>query len=253
MADIRQYMLWARSRQHQARVAESRRILWRAAAHGTIVVSTSWGKDSIALCDLALETLGGLDMLHMASPYELPGYDETVAHFSARGRVHVLDPQRTLEETIAWLGEVGLGHERETAHGRRVAHRAKRDRSLEWCAERGFRVQALGMRIAEGGPRARLLRNKGAVYARADGTVVACPIAHWDALDVWARIFSRELPYNRCLYDAETHGLTRETIRNTGWLTTIDAPNGRIAWLRQHFPENYAMLVEAFPRIAAYR
>lgn len=111
-------------------------------------------------------------------------------------------------------------------------------------------VQALGLRIDEGGPRAKVLRARGPLYRRADGTWLAAPLAHWTAADVWAWIAARGLPYPP-LYERETHGQTRESLRSTGWLTTIDAPDGRIAWLRAHYPAQYAALVAEWPHLAA--
>lgn len=65
---------------------------------------------------------------------------------------------------------------------------------------------------------------------------------------MWARIAERGLPYHP-LYDCESHGMTRETLRNSGWLTTVGAAEGRIAWLRQHFPEQYRALAAEFPQV----
>lgn len=249
MPDLDAYREWSKTKAFARRVDAARTTLRVAAALGPLIVSTSWGKDSVALADLALDTLGPVPLLHQASAYRLPGWDRVAEHFAARTPVHVIEPKRTLAETIAWLHEIGLGYER-ARHSSRATHRAKRDAADEWCEARGFRVQALGLRIDEGGPRARVLKTRGPIYARAGGATIACPLARWDARDVWARIVSRELPYHP-LYDRETHGRTRETLRNTGWLTTIDAPDGRIAWLRAHYPEQYRALVLEFPRVAA--
>jgi 3'-phosphoadenosine 5'-phosphosulfate sulfotransferase (PAPS reductase)/FAD synthetase len=80
----------------------------------------------------------------------------------------------------------------------------------------------------------------------------AQPLAWWSAQDTWAYLFSREVPYHP-LYDRETHGQTRETLRNTGWLSTDGAEQGRIAWLREHYPDQYRLLEAAFPRIRQLR
>jgi phosphoadenosine phosphosulfate reductase len=82
-----------------------------------------------------------------------------------------------------------------------------------------------------------------------DGSWKCCPLMGWTAKDVWAYIVSRRLPYNRRIYDAETHDQTRETIRNTGWLSTDGAAQGRIAWLRAHFPTEYRLLADEFPQV----
>ncbi len=250
-SDVRQYILWSRSPTHRARVKQAEDIFRRAREVGPISIASSWGKDSIPLCDMAIELFGPTTtILHMASPYSLPGYDAVVENFTSRARVVTLSPTRTLPEYVEWCRSIGLPHERSRSAHSGVVRQIKGNRGTEWAAEHGFSVQALGMRIAEKGPRAKLLRSRGAIYQRANGDWIVCPMSQWTGLDVWAYILDRQLPYNRRIYDAETHGLTRETIRNTGWLSTDGAQNGRIAWLRRHFPEQYRMLVTEFPHVA---
>lgn len=250
--DLRQYAVWAKTRAFARKLDGARAILRDGLSRGPIVVSVSWGKDSIAMADLALDTLGQVPLLHLSSPYALPGYDDTRSYFDARTKVHVLEATRSLEEYVEWCKQIGLPHERERSVQQRVVAQIKRDRGAQWCDENGYTVLALGMRIHEGGPRAKLLRGRGPVYELKSGQVRCCPLAYWTSQDVWAYIASRRLPYNHKLYDAETHGMTRETIRNTGWLSTDGAHDGRIAWLRQHFPDQYDLLVRHFPHVTLY-
>ena len=251
MADLREYETWAKTRAFQRRVDTARRIVEQAEAMGPVCYATSWGKDSIAMLGVAIEMGGRPRALHLGSPYGLPGYDDTARHFEALCDVTTLPASRTLPEYIAWCREIGLPHERARSVQGAVVASIKRDRGADWARENGIKVQALGMRIAEGGPRAKVLRARGPVYTLADGSAKACPLAWWTSRDVWAFIASRGLPYNGRLYDAETHGLTRETIRNTGWLSTDGAAEGRVMWLRQHFNEQWRALRAAFPQVAA--
>lgn len=229
------------------RVDEARRLIDRAQACGRAIVATSWGKDSIVVSHLAV-SCGVTDLLHLASPYAL----DTAAvacWWAARATTHIVPASRNLEETIAWLQAIGLGYER-AGSSRKVAHQAKSDRAGAWCLAHGFTAQILGLRIDEGGGRAWSLRRRGPLYQRRDGLWMACPLARWSVRDVWAYIAAHDLPYP-ALYDRETHGYTRDTLRNTGWLTTIDADRGRLAWLKTHYPAQWRALVEAFPRAAA--
>lgn len=214
-----------------------------------MVVASSWGKDSVALCDIAIETLGRVPIMHLGSPYGLPGYEEVTEHFRERTTVHVVESAMSLDEYIEWCRDIGLPHERTRGAQGRAVSQIKRSRGDEAVKALGFAVQALGLRASERGPRERLLRARGPTYQLLSGTWKTNPLAWWTTQDVWAYIVSRDLPYNRRIYDAETHELTRETIRNTGWLSTDGAHEGRIAWLRAHFPEQYRTLACAFPEI----
>lgn len=157
----------------------------------------------------------------------------------------------SLQDTIAWLRTHGLGHEREKRGG--AGKKRKADAALEWVLSRGYDVQALGMRAEESPARRTCFRIRGLVY-EAHGIVVANPIGWWSTRDVWAYLVSRDLPWHR-LYDLETHGFTRETLRNSGWLTWAAAPDngGRAQWLEAHYPEQWRALLADFPRLAAMR
>lgn len=254
IGDVRQYLLWAKSPTHRARVAQAEGIFHRARAVGPISIASSWGKDSGPLCDIAIRLFGPeTTILHMASPYELPGYEDVVAHFSERARVATLPAARTLDEYVEWCRAIGLPHERSKSAQQHAVQTLKRDRGTAWAAEHGFVVQTLGMRIAEKGPRARVLSTRGPLYMRVARDWIACPLAHWTGLDVWAYTFANGVPYNRRIYDAETHGYTRETLRNTGWLSTDGADHGRMVWLSRHFPAEFRLLQKHFPQVRALR
>lgn len=240
-------LVHARLAAFRRRVDQARAEIARALRYGRTVVSTSWGKDSIVASDLA-RSVGVQDLLHLASPYELDT-EPVAAWWAERMTVHTLPPPRDLQATIAWLHLIGLGYEREGGR-RRVTHRAKSDRAGAWCRAHGVQVQVLGLRADERGGRAWRLARSGSLYQRGDGLWICAPLAHWSARDVWAYIAINDLPYP-ALYDKETHGYTRETLRNTGWLTTIDADRGRLAWLKQHYPAQWRRLVAEFPRAAA--
>jgi len=250
--DPEAYRVYARTRAFARKVDQARSAIREMAAKGPFAVSCSFGKDSIAVASLVLDEVENPHIIHMDSPYKLPGWEPVRDYFAARARLHMIPSKKTLEETIEWLKEVGLGYERETQYAARVTHRAKADAATLWCNANGITGQVLGLRAEESVARRVLLRERGLVYQLVSGQWRACPIGWWTVTDVWALIFSRDLPYPR-LYDCESHGYNRETIRNTGWLTTIGAPDGRIAWLRRWFPKQYRRLVKEFPRLKQLR
>jgi phosphoadenosine phosphosulfate reductase len=247
-ADRDAYLTWAQTRVHRQRVERGRVAIRRAAALGPIVVSMSFGKDSTAMGDLVIDTLGSVPFCTMPGTRDLPGGEHVRAHFEARTIVHDI-PRTSGLDHMAWCKLVGLAHERDAATQSRVVGQQKRAPGTEWCKARGFAVQCIGLRLEESVIRRMLLLGRGDVYMPKSGVGVCCPLAWWEARDVWAWIFSRGLPYHP-LYDCETHGQTRETLRNSGWLATDGADRGRIAWLRTHYPEQYHQLVAEFPRVA---
>ncbi len=248
MPDIRRYEVLAKTVAFQRRLYHAKLEIESATRHHDHwVVSSSWGKDSCALVALIAETVGpGFEAVHLRSPYELPGYEHVLEWFAARCVIHTVETARTLAEYVEWLQAHGLGYERDRAQGAGKARKV--DEMLAWVRERGFGLQFLGMRAAESKARKTCFRVRGLTYP-AHGLVVSNPIGWWSTSDVWAYLVSRGVPWHR-LYDCETHGVTREQIRNAGWLTVVgDQTDWRIPWLRQHFPEQYRELRRLFPRV----
>lgn len=251
-ADRDAYLAHAQTRVFRRRVEQAREVLQRAADTGPLAVSVSWGKDSTALAHLSLETLGRVPLLHMSSPYALPGWERVAEYFAARTDVHVLPASRTLREYIEWCKRIGLPHERTATAQSKVVKEIKRDRGAEWAREHGIDVQVLGLRACESVIRKMLLRKRGLLYQLADGQWRAQPLGWWETRDTWAYLYAHEVPYHP-LYDCETHGQSRESLRNTGWLSTDGAETGRIAWLRHHYPDQYRLLEAEFPSIRQLR
>lgn len=242
--DRLRYLLRSRSRAYRSAVDRSIEAI--KALHGPVAVFTSWGKDSVVMCHLAVTHRTDVTLVHMAGG--LPGSEHIHEFFAQLGvPVHVIP--RDIPRTIAWLKEIGLYHERSEKTRAGVARKVAK--LSDWMRENGYRVQMIGMRAEESLGRRWNYRARGLTYELANGITTCCPIAHWAVEDVWAYIVANDVPYNERVYDAETHGMTRETIRNSSWLSTIGAQEGQIAWLRRHFPHEYAQLREHFPQVEA--
>jgi 3'-phosphoadenosine 5'-phosphosulfate sulfotransferase (PAPS reductase)/FAD synthetase len=144
------YLAHWRTDAMQRRVSEARIVLERASAIGRLSVSMSWGKDSVVAGHLALQYLPPpVTMMHIASSYRLPGFERVQSYFEARAGLHIIEPRRTLQETIEWLREVGLPHERTAAQQRAVVKAIKKDIGIAWCIEHGYGVQVMGIRADE--------------------------------------------------------------------------------------------------------
>lgn len=247
-SSLAQYEVFAKTKAFQRHVDTARRLLVQGAETGKIVISMSWGKDSCAMGDLACRELGKCDMMHMAYTHELPGGDAVRQHFSERATIHELPPLNTLAESLEWLKVVGLPHERDPREHQKIIQTRKRSRGNDWAVGNGYTCTALGMRAQESMTRRRLFKYRGPLYQRAGGHWVCNPLAWWKTEDVWAYLVSREVPWHP-LYDHETHGFTRATLRNGGWLYTDGTDRGWTVWMREHFPEQWRMLCDAFPHM----
>ena len=243
------YRLHSQTPPYRARVAQTLRIIRRYAAGA--YVSTSWGKDSVVLVHLARRVRPEITCLHMASPAEMPGTEDVADWYREQGAHVVTLPARDLAEYLAWLREVRLPHERTASEQARVVQGLKKDRADAWALEHGYETAIMGLRAEESRARRRLRQYRGLTQRTRAGLRHVYPLLDWTARDVWAYIVEHGLPYLP-LYDRQTHGQTRETLRNAGWLSTDGAERGRIAWLRHHYPRLYQRLVEEFPGARAW-
>jgi phosphoadenosine phosphosulfate reductase len=249
MDDIqkKRYLVHSKLRSFKRKVKKSQEIIKESTKYGKVAVSVSWGKDSVALADLVIKTIGPVPIMHMASSYRLPGFEHVEDYFRAITDVHIVDPEETVDEVIVRLMKSGLCYE-HNQHKRQAAANPKKRKGVSWSKKNGIDVQMLGLRAEESIGRRENVRAHGVIYSKKSGTIISMPIIYWDVSDVWAYLISNDVPWHT-LYDKETHGYTRDTLRNTGWLTTVDALEGRIVWLRYHYPDLYEKLATAFPRV----
>lgn len=248
MPDLREYATWARTLAHRRKVDRARRELVASTMGKRAVVCSSWGKDSCALVALCSSVFGpGFDVVHLRSPYELPGHERVTDWFADRCQMHTVDTRKSLGEYVDWLREHGLHYERDNAPLLSRGKQAKRDDMLEWILARGYTHQVLGMRAEESKARRQCFRARGLTY-RAHGLTVCNPIGWWTTRDVWAYLVDRGIPWHP-LYDCESHGETRETLRNGGWLSVHGCNDARVPWLREHYPDQYRQLRDAFPQV----
>lgn len=246
--DRRAYEVLSRTNRFRRMVDGAKRIADAGFSKGRTVVSMSWGKDSCALGHLCWSMFGRIDMMHMACAHELPGGETVQDYFRQRGTIHELPPLNTLSESLVWLRDVGLPHERSHAAHQKIIQTRKRSRADDWAVANGYATQVLGMRAQESNVRRRLFRGRGTTYQRASGTWICNPLAWWTVRDVWTYLVANEIPWHP-LYDCETLGFTREKLRNGGWLYTDGATDGWVAWLREHYPAQYLLLITEFPRM----
>lgn len=244
--DLRAYATHARTIAMRRKVELARHEIERETKTGRFVVCSSWGKDSCAIVGLVLSVIGpGFDVVHLESLYELPGAADLIEWARARTVIHTVSTERTLTEYIAWLQAHGLHYERESLLESGKA--SKRDELTEWIREHGFATQLVGMRAQESKGRRACFRARGLSYG-ARGLRMCNPIGWWTTRDVWAYLVSHSIPWHP-LYDRETHGETRETLRNGGWLSVHGCNDARIPWLRAHYPDEYRRLAAEFPQV----
>jgi phosphoadenosine phosphosulfate reductase len=111
----------------------------------------------------------------------------------------------------------------------------------------GMQGHAWGLRSqGENRRRGMLISQRGELYQRKDGLWVASPVARWSKTEIFAYLDSRALPYP-AMYDRN-----RAEIRNGPPIGTTGANLGRLAKLKQYFPEIWRVFVMEFPEIQRF-
>jgi len=182
----RAFTVWAESREHRRLVAETlaeiRRILEE---HPGAYVSYSGGKDSIVLLHLAARVKPGLRVFHWDhGPYLMPREVEAEILSIAK----IIAPRAGLRVYTApglWREEARWDYQ----YWYRAFH-AK----LEELARQGWEPALIGLRAEESTRRRLRTRDP---CKRGNHGLECYPLRKWSHRDIWAYIFTHNLPYPR--------------------------------------------------------
>lgn len=220
---------------------------------GVWAVSFSGGKDSVALLDMCISAGWRGPLFHFWYD-ETPGENTELAKLLADRyglELHLLHVPG------AWNVYEEVGHffvypetPVEVAATRQMLAGYKRVIN-DYVAAQGWVGQFLGLRKAESRVRGISLTRKGALYRTQDReTWTCCPLAGWEARDVWAYIITRNLPYLSRYEFADDPERERS---ETTWLAAESLWRyGLAARLKKENPDEFYRLAAKWPEIRRY-
>lgn len=199
------YLAHAAGAAFERRIAVSRGVI---AAHSDHAISVSWGKDSVVMLALAVETLGSVTAIHgrYRVPCENAGDIDTVrdavlARPEMRGvryvEIEIPGEWDLFERAGGPFVEARSQTQREALAWRKATSRGRLRAACEAAGCAGYMI---GMRAAESRARMLNIATRGLSYEKRNGLSVALPIGRWQAFDVWAYLVDRDLPWLR-IYD----------------------------------------------------
>lgn len=216
-------------------------------------VSCSWGKDSSLVMYLVTKLNPDTPVVFMDSGYAMSDTyrfrDWYLENIGIKNYHEVKCPEDYIELNLKYgLPSIDRSH----SDHEKVKQIIKKDVLDDYAIRQGWDCCIWGIRAEETRGRRILLRNKGLLYETEKGIGKCSPIGWWKAQDLWLAIDSLNIPYNP-LYDKEMPPFfTRETISNSGWLTTDRADHGKILWMKKFYPEEYRRLAKLFPEVKYY-
>lgn len=241
--------LHSRTRQHQRRVDQARRVVSDVLLRDpTACCMWSAGKDSTAMAHLVHEMAPDVLLVSEKDDLDYPGEREYVETLARRwgARLQVVTPNVSPREWIA-RNATGLAVY-EDFHSR-VAELSKACfyRVVEEASD-GHAI-LLGLRSEESRGRLMNRATHGLLYQSRDRWV-ACPLGDWSGIDVYAYLVSQGvdlLPLYRCV--AFMHAREPWRVRKSWWLPGAHGRHGGVAWLRHYYPALYRQLVEWIPAV----
>lgn len=214
-------------------------------------LSCSWGKDSVLTLWLVRQVNESIPVVFMDSGYAFPETyqlrDRLLAEWNIQNYIEI-PPNIDYFDLCQIYGLPGI--DRTDATQKKVVDLLKKNKANSWAQGHGYDGHFWGLRADESRGRRVLLRKNGLLYQGKTGLWRCSPIGWLSTREVWDIIFEQEIPYSG-IYD-RTQLIPREKIRNSGWLTTDGAADGRIVWLKRHYPELYFRLVAEFPQVKSY-
>lgn len=241
-------LMHARTLQHIKLVAQAERVIDRALATAEEwAVMWSAGKDSTAMAHLAIRIDPTLELVSEKDDLDFPGERQYIERLAARwgARLTVLEPQVS---PAAWMAEHGAGLAGDADVHSRAAGLAKvcfYGLVEEYSAGRPI---MLGLRAEESKARSKSRAKHGSLYQKKSGQWVACPLADWTGLDVYAYLIAHDveiLNVYQCV--ALMHAAEPWRLRKSWWVPGASARHGHVTWLRHYYPSLYQQLVDWMP------
>ena len=238
-----EYKLHAKSRDFIGKVDKASRLIQEALSEkGNYYVSWSGGKDSTVVLDLARKLKQSITVMHIKSGYELPdGYDYMM-QFVKDCRLNFIEINTPIDY-LQLCEEFGLPHLRTKATQKKVIMMIKKNPANEWAIENGYHGLFWGIRAQESMARRNLARYKGNRFLDKNNIIRISPILDWTIKDIWAYFEFAGIPVNP-VYLHENCGMNRETIRNSGWLSTDGETRGQLEWLKKNYQVQYRKIRE---------
>lgn len=255
--DKKAFLLASKLSGYQNRIKKAKDILSseiKKAKHP--VLSFSAGKDSVVLLDLAVKCgfKGELVFFKYGiyTDVETPQENINLLKYYAKEhnlKYHIL---RCLGEVDCWemCGKFTLFPNSKTEQKAfSITNMDFKKQNFIFEKNTGTDLSIIGMRKQESNRRKLLLSSRGEVYqTKTRNSITCCPIANFSNDDIWAYIFSNELPY-LSIYDYPY--LDRRENRNEITLLYNDAivRNGMIFHYKKMYPDFFAWVKERWGNV----
>lgn len=221
-------------------------------------VAWSAGKDSTALVCLVTEVIVGRTIrlrtkaMSVKDDLDFPGEEAYLKQIAEQYNIDldIVRPEQSLQTLLGRLdGEIDPSedfHSRVSEFSRIAFYPL-----IEAYQKNHGRAVFLGLRGEESKGRKMNAWLRGPIYERKDGGRICQPLSCWSGLDVFAYLFSRDIPilniYKCCRFHENP-----SFVRKSWWLPGSNTRHGGMVWLRTYWPELYNNLRQLLPDVSFY-
>lgn len=233
--EIESYKLHARMPGFKRKVEKSKDIIKEfltVASNPYIAWST--GKDSTVVLGLT-RGIKNITAVHLDGGVELPGTKET------RNKIDNVIHYQSPQSFLYVAGQYGLDS-KETRKGNFFK---------EFEDSHDFDGVIMGLRMDESNIR-KYNAKRGAIYQRKDGYHVCQPILNWTMTDVFAYLFTENLPIHPHYLLKGPFPTSERRVGSYVSSRNRGAEFGRFVKLKYFYPELYRELVDKFPELKKY-
>jgi phosphoadenosine phosphosulfate reductase len=190
-------------------------------------VACSFGKDSIVVLHLILQHRPDIPVYSYSNMnFDFPDTHRLRWELQEKWNLNLILIERDVSRAVETEDEGGAYNRLYFAVLREQVQKHQWD-----CAFVGKRKQ-------EAPRRKREIDEKGMLFPDAINGKIAYPLADWTIKDIWAYSAVNNLPHHE-IYNKQTCGLTRETIRLGIMFDPLFDRTGEQIWMKKNYPELY--------------
>lgn len=229
--------------------ATARVATWLDHPGPTGYVAWSGGRDSTVVAHMANQAHPGVPIVWFNSGLEFPDtapYIDQIAH-EHHFNLHVID---ATPDALTIMRTAGTwNHDTNTAWDVPDLHTALITVPARTARDRYGAHELWGMRAEESQARQALLRPGRGEFTRTDGTRTLAPIWSWTALDVDAYLARHQIREHPAYGLLRAAGASGKDLRVGLAVDGNNLAHGRVVWLRRIYPDLYAQIEQALPRV----
>jgi phosphoadenosine phosphosulfate reductase len=218
------------------------------AQHGGYV-SWSGGRDSTVVVDLARRANPDVPVVWFDSGLEFPDTHTYIHDFTERWSLNLHTIKATPDALTVMAQSGAWDHTREPDWSAPDLHDVLVTQPARKAREQFGHAEVWGLRAAESNVRRALLTPGQGCYRRADGTITYSPVWAWRDIDITAYLAHHNITENPVYQRLRDAGATGKDLRVGLALDGNNLQYGRVVWLRRCFPDTYARIEKALPRV----